>query len=71
MKLDSELAALRDHIQWSMYPEIGVEAACEAIAACARGDCDAEIEGAGEAATVVVVLGLEEFVQARLVADLN
>lgn len=75
---EGELAAfgpdgpwLRAHLKWALYPEIGLRAARKAIVACTRGDHDREIEEAGTAATVVVVLGLKEFVRARRAAELN
>ena len=75
---EGELAAfgpdgpcLRAHLRWSLYPEIELREARKAIVACARGECDTEIERAGTAATVVAVLGLEEFVRARCAANLN
>lgn len=66
----NERTALRAHLEYSLYPELGLEAAQAAIVACARGDFDAEIEGSA-AATVVAVLGLEDFVAARWAASWN
>lgn len=68
--MNAERAALRAHLVYSLYPELGVEAAQAAVLACARGDFDAEIEGSA-AVTVVAVLGLEDFVAARWATSSN
>jgi hypothetical protein len=62
--------ALREHLQFTLYPELAedFDAVWEALTACADGDSQRTVEFANgrheEAALVVVVLGLQDYLSA-------
>jgi len=65
--------ALRAYLGWLLphYPQYDLRIAREAICACAAGDFTNNIQNAGSADTIVVLLELEQFVRARCLAKLN
>lgn len=67
--VDFERERLREHVAWSLYPEVGVEAAERALSLCALGSWDTEVEAAGRsyrAGVVVVLCGLDGFLAERV-----
>jgi hypothetical protein len=69
--LEGEAAALREHLEYALYPELAedIEAVQRAITATAAGRFDERITFASgrveEAVMVCAVLDLEPFVEAR------